>query len=59
MLDDAFKYSIAETKRTIEHISMNNEKANDGINKSSENIEELKNLTNEAEVRLNKLLKGE
>lgn len=59
VLDDAFKYSIAETKRTIEHISMNNEKANDGIKKSSENIEELKNLTNEAEVRLNKLLKGE
>lgn len=59
VLDGAFKYSIAETKRTIEHISMNNEKANDGIKKSSENIEELKNLTNEAEVRLNKLLKGE
>ena len=59
VLDDAFKYSIAETKRTIEHISMNNEKSNDAIKKSSENIEELKNLTNEAEARLNKLLKGE
>ena len=59
VLDDAFKYSIAETKRTIEYISMNNEKANDAIKKNSENIEELKNLTNEAEVRLNKLLKGE
>lgn len=59
VLDDAFKYSIAETKRTIEHISINNEEANDAIKKSSENIEELKNLTNEAEARLNKLLKGE
>ncbi|MCI6578780.1 MAG: hypothetical protein MSC50_00635 [Campylobacter sp.] len=59
VLDDAFKYSISETKRTMEHISMNNEKANDAIKKSSDNIEELKNLTNEAEVRLNKLLKGE
>lgn len=59
VLDDAFKYSIAETKRIMEHISMNNEKANDAIKKNSENIEELKNLTNEAEVRLNKLLKGE
>lgn len=59
VLDDAFKYSIAETKRTIEHININNEKSNEAIKKSSKNIEELKNLTSQAEARLNKLLKGE